>query len=98
MGRASPGGSQPPDQSSSSASGSRSSTRACALYPDWPVVAAEAVARLWMDAVHSPDDQRLAALVGELSEIWSWTGRRCGPATPPTGSWLPHRPGRHPGP
>ncbi|MGW7481260.1 MmyB family transcriptional regulator [Nonomuraea muscovyensis] len=66
--------------------------------PDWPVVAAEAVARRWMDAVHSPDDRRLAALVGELSEIWSWTGRRCGPATPPTGSWLPHRPGRHPGP
>jgi transcriptional regulator with XRE-family HTH domain len=37
------------------------------LYPDWEAVAAEAVARLRMNAVHTPGDRRLAALVGELS-------------------------------
>ena len=38
-----------------------------ALYPDWRQVAAEAVARLRMDAVHAPNDPRLSKLVGELS-------------------------------
>jgi transcriptional regulator with XRE-family HTH domain len=37
------------------------------LYADWKQVAAEAVARLRMDAVHTPGDPRLAKLVGELS-------------------------------
>ncbi|MFI0469009.1 helix-turn-helix domain-containing protein [Saccharopolyspora sp. 5N102] len=37
------------------------------LYVDWETVAAEAVARLRMDAAHTPDDPRLAKLVGELS-------------------------------
>ncbi len=36
------------------------------LYQDWEAVAAEAVARLRMDAVHASGDRRLAALVGEL--------------------------------
>ncbi|MEV5884879.1 helix-turn-helix transcriptional regulator [Streptomyces sp. NPDC052020] len=38
-----------------------------ALYPEWEQVAADAVARLRMDAVHVPDDPRLSKLVGELS-------------------------------
>jgi transcriptional regulator with XRE-family HTH domain len=38
-----------------------------ALYADWEQVAAEAVARLRMDAVHTSGDARLAKLVGELS-------------------------------
>ncbi|MER5781505.1 helix-turn-helix domain-containing protein [Streptomyces mobaraensis] len=37
------------------------------LYADWAAVAAEAVARLRMDAAHTPEDPRLAKLVGELS-------------------------------
>lgn len=37
------------------------------LYEEWERVAAEAVARLRMDAVHIPGDPRLAELVGELS-------------------------------
>ncbi|WP_229859042.1 helix-turn-helix domain-containing protein [Streptomyces poonensis] len=37
------------------------------LYEDWESVAAETVARLRMDAAHSPDDPRLTKLVGELS-------------------------------
>jgi transcriptional regulator with XRE-family HTH domain len=37
------------------------------LYADWESVAAEAVARLRMDAGGTPDDSRLAELVGELS-------------------------------
>lgn len=41
--------------------------RVRALYVDWEQVAAEAVARLRMDAVHTPGDPRLAKLVGELS-------------------------------
>ncbi|WP_203716398.1 helix-turn-helix domain-containing protein [Asanoa siamensis] len=36
------------------------------LYADWKRVAAEAVARLRMDAVHTPNDPQLAQLVGEL--------------------------------
>jgi hypothetical protein len=37
------------------------------LYADWDAVAAEAVERLRMDAVHTPGDRRLNDLVGELS-------------------------------
>ncbi|MET9777930.1 helix-turn-helix domain-containing protein [Streptomyces sp. NPDC006367] len=37
------------------------------LYAGWESVAAEAVARLRMDAAHTPDDPRLTKLVGELS-------------------------------
>lgn len=39
--------------------------RAC--YPDWLTVAAETVAYLRLDAGRHPDDEQLAALVGELS-------------------------------
>ncbi|MCM2425558.1 helix-turn-helix transcriptional regulator [Streptomyces sp. RKAG337] len=37
------------------------------LYPDWNAVAAETVAYLRLDAGRHPDDQRMAALIGELS-------------------------------
>lgn len=37
------------------------------LYPRWRQIAAEAVARLRMEAVKYPDDPRLAGLVDELS-------------------------------
>ncbi|MFD9220511.1 hypothetical protein ACFWDI_10985 [Streptomyces sp. NPDC060064] len=61
------------------------------LYTDWDAVAAEAVERLRMDAVHTPGDRRLADLVGELSfqdddfcRLWgshgvrsASTGRKC---------------------
>ena len=38
-----------------------------ALYPDWPAIAAQAVAHLRLNAGHRPDDQELCALVRELS-------------------------------
>ncbi|MFD6350066.1 helix-turn-helix domain-containing protein [Streptomyces roseolus] len=38
-----------------------------ALYPDWETVAHTAVSQLRMEAARTPQDQRLAALVGELS-------------------------------
>ncbi|AHH96723.1 helix-turn-helix transcriptional regulator [Kutzneria albida] len=37
------------------------------FYPDWPTVAAEAVALLRLDAGNYPEDPELAALIGELS-------------------------------
>ncbi|TXS40800.1 XRE family transcriptional regulator [Streptomyces sp. uw30] len=37
------------------------------LYPDWPAIAAQAVAHLRLNAGHRPDDHRLRALVRELS-------------------------------
>ncbi|MCL8016461.1 helix-turn-helix transcriptional regulator [Streptomyces sp. AS02] len=37
------------------------------LYPDWPAIAAQAVAHLRLNAGHRPDDQELSALVDELS-------------------------------
>lgn len=37
------------------------------LYPDWPAIAAQAVAHLRLNAGHRPDDPELRALVGELS-------------------------------
>jgi len=49
------------------------------LYADWEAIAAEAVARLRMDAVHTPEDPRLTKLVGELSvcdaDFRRWWGR-----------------------
>ncbi|MFJ9749400.1 helix-turn-helix transcriptional regulator [Streptomyces chartreusis] len=36
------------------------------LYPDWPGIAAQAVAHLRLNAGHRPDDPELDALVGEL--------------------------------
>jgi transcriptional regulator with XRE-family HTH domain len=37
------------------------------MYPEWPAVAAQAVAHLRIDAGRHPDDPALCALVGELS-------------------------------
>ncbi|MGC9542678.1 helix-turn-helix transcriptional regulator [Streptomyces sp. UG1] len=37
------------------------------LYPDWPAIAAQAVAHLRLKAGERPDDRTLCALVGELS-------------------------------
>ncbi|MFE7274871.1 helix-turn-helix transcriptional regulator [Streptomyces sp. NPDC057623] len=36
-------------------------------YPDWPAIAAQAVAHLRLNAGHRPDDRKLGDLVGELS-------------------------------
>ncbi|WP_328427181.1 helix-turn-helix transcriptional regulator [Streptomyces sp. NBC_00443] len=38
-----------------------------ARYPEWPAIAAQAVAHLRLNAGHRPDDSELCALVGELS-------------------------------
>lgn len=47
-------------------------------YRDWESVAAEAVARLRMDAVHAPGDRRLTSLAGELplkgGDLRRWWG------------------------
>lgn len=54
--------------------------RVRALYADWERVAAEAVARLRMDAAHRPGDPHLARLVDELStrddDFRRWWGGR----------------------
>ncbi|MFF5479249.1 helix-turn-helix transcriptional regulator [Streptomyces sp. NPDC012935] len=39
-----------------------------ARYPEWPAIAAQAVAHLRLNAGHRPDDGELRALVGELSD------------------------------